>query len=482
MMTRKLLKPVGASWSSAMEWESISKNHVSPESDRSRKNKTRMFFSLLFMLVLLLPGSASAQLFGPPKTKITMEHPPQLGMKVNKVVFNQATGECADQVVSELIALFVQNNVEVIDRDNLTAILNEQNFSWSGNVDQNTALSIGEIIGPSAMITAKVLTCQSNLSRTHRDESRSKKEEDGSEKKWMVRVYAATLTVNIKVSIQIVDLTTGKIFAAKVLDSSQKAIEYAEGLVPTINQKTQRENPPDKGTLPASPDEYLLKEKALLSIVKQVHPLFFSWTEHAEVAFFKDKIDEKDSKSAWDALKVGNYNGAVDLATQYLEWCMDEKNFTDKKGKVDEKDRVKSLSRAYYNCGTLDFILNNYDSAIDYFQLAQELLPGDKYIADAKNKCIAAKSLAEENLRIDTRSAEEMAKSEQQAAQMQQQAATKALKNADIIAMTKNKLSKNIILKKIEKEQCHFDISTDALTELHNAGVDDEVISAMIDK
>lgn len=488
-MKRKLQKPADALRSSAMEWESISANHVSPKNDRSKENEKGMLFALLLMVALLLPGSASAQLFGPPKTAVTLEHPPQLGLKVNKIVFNQATGECADQVVNELIALFVQNNVEVIDRDNLTAILNEQNFAWSGYVDQSTAMSLGKIIGPSAMITAKVLTCQSNLARTHKDESRSEKDKSGNTRNWVVRKYAATLTVNIKVSIQTVDLTTGRIFAAKVFDSSQKATEYAEAAKPTVNPLTRRENPPAEGTLPAPPDEYALKERALLSIVKQVHPLFFPWTERVEVAFFRDAIDEKGSKKAWDALKVGNYSGAVDLAAQYLEWCKDEKNFIDKKGRMDEKDRVKSLSHAYYNCGTLFFILNDYDSAIKSFQQAQELLPTDKYIADAKNKCIAAKSLAEENLRIDTRSAAEIAKSEQQAAQMQQQqeqmqqqAEAKALRNADVITMTKNKMPKSIIIKRIDKEKCSFDLSTDALTELQKAGVDEEVIGAMMDK
>jgi tetratricopeptide (TPR) repeat protein len=447
-----------------MEREPISKNRVSPKNGRSRNNKKTMLLASLLFMAFIMPNSTFAQFFGPPSTSVLLNHPPNLGLKVNKIVFNQATGECADQIVNELISLFVSNNVEVIDRDNLTAILREQNFSWSGYVDQSTALSIGKIIGPSAMITAKVLVCQSSLTRSYKDHERSEKDKSGKVRKWMERMHYSTLKVNIKVSLQTVDLTTGRIFAAKIFDASQSETTQAEG------------------GEPVPPDEYQLKEKAFLSLTKEVEPLFFPWTETVTVAFFKDKIDRKGSKSAWDALKVSNYQGAIDLAMQYLEWCEDVNNFTNKKGKVDEKDRVESLSHAYYNCGVMCFILNDYDTALQYLKKAQEFMPADKYIADAINDCNKAKSLTEANQRIDNRNAAEIAKSEQQVAQAQQQAAAKILKNADIIALTKSKLSKSIIIQKIKAEQCNFDTSTNALIELSKAGVDDEVISIMVAK
>ncbi|MDR0543257.1 MAG: hypothetical protein LBH19_13735 [Dysgonamonadaceae bacterium] len=450
----------------AMEQRPLQKRGASekPNHTRSRNIKKSVPVALLFLLAFLLPNSAFAQLFGPPTTQVMLTHPPMLGLKVNKIVFNQATGECSDQIVNELIALFVSNDVEVIDRDNLGVILKEQNFSFSGYVDQSTALSIGKIIGPSAMITAKVLTCQPDLKYTYKNYETSEKDKGGNVIKRTIRKDYATLKINLKVSLQTVDLTTGRIFAAKILEASQTAQTEAEG------------------GKPEPPDEYALKEKAFLSIVQQVKPLFFPWTENVTVAFFKDKIDEKGTKSAWDALKVSNYEGAIDLAMQYLDWCKDENNFINKKGEVDEKKRVKSLSHAYYNCGVLCFILDDYDTALQYLREAQKLLPADGYIADAIGDCSKAKSLAAENQRIDNRSAAEIAKSEQQAQQAQQQVTAKALKNADIIDLTKNKVPKSVIIQTINTSPCNFDKSTAAVIELSKAGVNEEVINLMMDK
>ncbi|GHV02744.1 hypothetical protein FACS1894159_11710 [Bacteroidia bacterium] len=355
-----------------------------------------------------------------------------------------------------------------MDRDNLTAILREQNFSYSGYIDQTTALSIGKIIGPSAMITVKVLACQPDLRYSYKNVERNEKDKAGNVRKWTAIISYATLKVNLKVSIQTVDLTTGRIFAAKVFDTSQTATTQGE-----VQSEKEKVVPPD---------DYELREKAFRVLIQQVKPLYFPWIEMVSVPFFKDKIDEKGSKSAWDALNVRNYEGAIDLAKQYWEWSQDENNFTNKKGVVDEKDRVKSLSHANYNLGTLCFILGNYDTALQHLREAQKLLPLDKYIANTINDCTKAKLFEEENQRIDHRSAAEIAKSEQQVQQAQQLAATKVLKNADIIDLTKSKMPKSVILQKINSSQCSFDTSTAALIELSKAGVDEEVIALMLTK
>lgn len=54
--------------------------------------------------------------------------------------------------------------------------------------------------------------------------------------------------------------------------------------------------------------------------------------------------------------------------------------------------------------------------------------------------------------------------------------------NKDIIKLSQLKLSKVIILQKIKNSKCNFDTSTDALVELTNAGIDDEIIVEMMNK
>lgn len=56
-----------------------------------------------------------------------------------------------------------------------------------------------------------------------------------------------------------------------------------------------------------------------------------------------------------------------------------------------------------------------------------------------------------------------------------------AMTNRDVIQLTKAKLSDDVIIAKIKKSKTHFNLSTDGLVALKNAGVSDPVISAMMD-
>ena len=61
------------------------------------------------------------------------------------------------------------------------------------------------------------------------------------------------------------------------------------------------------------------------------------------------------------------------------------------------------------------------------------------------------------------------------------QAQTETLTNAEIVKMSQAGLNKQIILEKISVSTAKFDLSTDELLGLKNAGVNDEVISAMFE-
>ena len=117
--------------------------------------------SILTIFYLTLSIYSSAQFFSElsnPKVKINIEHPAGIGLKINKIAFNSSIdGNWGDQINDALIQDFVSHKAEVIDRANLNTILSEHNFNNSGYVDQSTAVSIGKIIGPSALLSVKVI-------------------------------------------------------------------------------------------------------------------------------------------------------------------------------------------------------------------------------------------------------------------------------------------------------------------------------------
>ncbi|OFY43690.1 MAG: hypothetical protein A2X18_09605 [Bacteroidetes bacterium GWF2_40_14] len=407
---------------------------------------------LLALLTLAtLTVNANAQGFDAlvnPKINVNLTHPPGLGLKINKVIFNPATGYYSDQIIDQIISDFVNNGVDVIDRENLKAILAEHDLNLSGYVDRNSAVSIGKIIGPSALISIKVLRCQTEQNdKLYVDE---KKRDYQTKKDYVERVFIARTTVFLKVSLQTTDLTTGKIFTARVLDYS-----------PTL------ENRSTKGR-PELPSEVAVQEIALKSLTSDVHRMFFPWEERTDLYFMDDK--EGGLKDAFKALKSGLINEAFDLSQKNLEFC-----------KNNPQLKEKILAHAYYNMGMMYFIKNMFDQAIENFQASQRLRPGS-IVTESINECNRANSLAREMQRVDDKAAIEIEQSNKQTLQTAKSQAANTMTNADVIALTKQKLPTKLILQKIKTSICKFDTSTDELVKLSNAGVNEDVILLMMEK
>lgn len=406
---------------------------------------------LVFLIGVVSIINASAQGFDAlsnPKIYVKLTHPPGLGLKINKVIFNPATGNCSDQIIDALISDFVTNEVEVIDRNNLQTILAEHDFSFSGYVDKNSAATIGKIIGPSAMITVKVLRCQTEIKdNLYADE---KKYNPDTKTNYIVRAYIARTTVYLKVSVQTTDLTTGRIFTARVLEYSPKL-----------------ENKSYTGK-PEAPSEIDLQEAAFRYLTADVHRMFFPWSESTDLFFMDDK--DGGLKEAFKALKAGDIAQAFELSKKNLEFC---KKSTDIKEKV--------LAHAYYNVGMMYFIQNDYDKAIEFFQESQKIRPGN-IVTESISECNRAKSLAVEMQKVDEKAAIEIEKSNNQTQQAEQSQIANTLTNADVISLTEKKLPTNLIIQKVKTSTCKFDTSTEALVALTNAGVAEDVILLMMEK
>lgn len=122
-----------------------------------------------------------------------------------------------------LIQDFVNPKVDVIDRGNLKAILAEHDLNSSGYTDRTSTVSIGKIIGPSALITVKVLRCET---KTENLTGTEKKRDNKIKKDYTVKYYITRKTSFLKTYIQTVDLTTGRTFAAKVFDYNPQNNKY----------------------------------------------------------------------------------------------------------------------------------------------------------------------------------------------------------------------------------------------------------------
>ena len=74
-----------------------------------------------------------------------------------------------NQVIDELEFIFVSSGkFKIVDRRALDAIMAEQHFQLSGNVDDNEAVSIGKMIGANIVITGTVIGTRSSMRLTLR--------------------------------------------------------------------------------------------------------------------------------------------------------------------------------------------------------------------------------------------------------------------------------------------------------------------------
>ena len=298
------------------------------------------------------------------------------------------------------------------------------------------------------MITVKVNRCKSEIKdNLVVDEKRYNSK---TKTHYVVRSYIARTTVYLKVSIQTTDLTTGRIFSAKVF-------EYAPF----------KENKSDKGK-PDAPDAIIMQDFAFGLLANDVHKMFFPWSESVNLYFMDDK--KGGLRDAFNALKSGNIASAFELSKNNLELC---------KNSPDLKDRI--LGHAYYNVGMMYFIHNDYDKAIEYFRESQKIRPGS-IVTESINKCNVAKLLAQEMQTIDDNAALEMEKIDIENEQAEQYAHANTLTNADIISLTEKKLPTSIIIQKIKTSICNFNTSTDELVRLASVGVSEEVIILMMEK
>lgn len=408
-------------------------------------NTVRHLVKVKAILVVVFLVSVTLQLqaqIGNPHIWMNLDHPPALGIKVDKVSFNTNNSECVLQLLDPVVSDFVENEVSVLDRQNLNSILAEHNLAFSGYIDQSSAAAMGKILGPTAIITIKVLRCQAvpnnNLYRKEKYKAK-----DG--KYYYRTVYISRMEFYLKASVQVTDLTTGKIFAAQTFD-------YHE----------QRDNESRTGR-PQLPSQFALQEVVNKQFAWDVHKLFFYWTERVKLTYFDD--DKCDLKQAYQLLDAGDADAAYQQSIKNVETCK----------KNDEKD--KFMAHAYYNLGMSYFINSEYDKAIEVLQQSQTY-KDNAAVKNAIAACQKAKQLSLAATQFEDRVQVEAENQEN----TQREAESNTLTNDDVIALTQTGLSETLIIKKIETSTCNFDVSTDALIALTKAGVSDNIIAAMMDK
>jgi len=152
--------------------------------------------------------------------------------------------EISDAIISKMLKdSDLMEYVEIISRDQIDQIVNEQKLSQSGMVEYGQNVDLGKILGVQELITGKVSRIQvSEIDEVKKNESFKKRvtvdyeyytDENGKEKKRAIKgevtAYAKTFkisrTANISISATLLDVESAKILYSNSINEQYK-FEY----------------------------------------------------------------------------------------------------------------------------------------------------------------------------------------------------------------------------------------------------------------
>ena len=164
--------------------------------------------------------------------------------KSGKTEFGEIGEEVSDAIISKMLRdSNLMEYVEIISRDQINQIINEQKLSQSGIVEYEHTIDLGKILGVQEMITGKVSRIQvSNIDEVTKNESFKKRvtvdyeyytDDNGKQKKRAIKgdvkakakIYKITRTANMSVSATLLDIESAKILYSNSIREEYK-FEY----------------------------------------------------------------------------------------------------------------------------------------------------------------------------------------------------------------------------------------------------------------
>ena len=383
----------------------------------------------LGLVALVLAPCVQAQFFErlfTPRIAVQIKHPPSLLLKIERVVFGITSGACSEDLVEDVLAGLVDHGIEVLDRQNFSDVLAEQELSLSGPVDKTTAVKLGKIIGPAVMLNIKVSRCANKQNKNLKEDTVKKEDEEGNAYSVQVYKYFSKTEASIRTSVQAIDLARGRIFAARPLKGYAKDTNTGSTWYPEY------------------PDRYVIKKEALDEVTIKIKRMFIPWTESRALTFYENAACNLGS--AYRAILANDFDQALALSQTNLEKC-----------KSYPKIGFKVLSQAYYNLGMVNMMLGQFEPAMENLSAAAQVRPG--YLV---RKAISSTQEAWNSKHI-----------------FEIIEADAALTNSDITGMIAQGVPAAVIIKLIQSKQARFDISVKALAALSSAKVSGKIVRAM---
>ena len=309
---------------------------------------------LLTLTVLALSTLAASAQFKPTLTASLLGSPEKPLQDVKKVaVFNfenrssswsqYNSADIGSQMSDYIVDALLQENrgkgtncyiegartnvYTVLERDQLTQIIQEQQLGASGMVDDNNAVEIGKLAGVDALIVG-------SISYTKKDEKTTSKRTDSKTKKVTI-TYMVTRTVTAESSMKIISVKTGQILGTK----SSRAVK--------TDKKSSTKTYPSYSSL-TQPQELARQASQNLAatLVNYFTPRFYSKT------FTFENIKNKELKERIKDAKKDLKDGKLDKAYAVYDALYQQDSYN---------------ARILFNLAALHEVVGNYDKSVELY-------------------------------------------------------------------------------------------------------------------
>lgn len=121
-----------------------------------------------------------------------------------------------------------------------------------------------------------------------------------------------------------------------------------------------------------------------------------------------------------------------------------------------------------------------HDAALELLHAAAELRPGGAIVNEAIAKARRAEELAASMAEHQQQASVDLVRRDAEEDRRREEADAKTLRNADVIEMVREGVPTSVILTMLAGSKHDFDTSPAAIIALVNAGVDEQIVNAMV--
>ena len=294
-----------------------------------------------------LAVTLAAAACGTSSVTFTVTRPAEINLKeYRKIAIGDITnqygvkGRHANDLADEITAVLLASGLfEVLNRDNLARIMSEYTLSETGIIDETSAVEIGQVIGTAALIFGRIQTDQY---QEDLEKGKPYKDKEGRSHQTHTRKGTYRLTA----SLQVVDIQTAKVLAARSLSAEKSA------------RKSADMKDPEKI------DSNALYAQCVRNISQQFRRMVAPYDVQVRAAFLTDEL-LPETDQAISYFRIGEWDDGM----AFLEAA------TRKSG-----IEAEVQSKAFYNLGLAQIYAGEYDPAIEHLKKALSLNPRSKRI------------------------------------------------------------------------------------------------------